>query len=179
LAATTRATAEEVAVHRIPMRAEAPMANELTTGSNVTIEAPASAVWKALTDPTLIERWFLGVKTETTWEQGASIVHRGEWQGRPYEDKGEIVRIEPERLLVHTHWSDLSATPDSAENYQQVEWKLRETPDGRTEVMLTETNLPSAEAKAMSERTWPMVLANLKAVVEDLDPAPSSREPET
>jgi uncharacterized protein YndB with AHSA1/START domain len=138
---------------------------DLTTAVSVEIEAPASAVWKALTDPDIIERWFFGVRTETTWEEGAPIVHTGEWQGEPYEDKGEIVRIEPERQLVHTHWSDRSGLPDSAENYQQVTWRLTEQ-NGRTTLDVSETNLPSEEARAASERTWPIALANLRDLVE-------------
>ena len=141
------------------------MADELTTGSNVMIEAPVRAVWRALTDPSLIEQWFLGVKTETTWEQGASIVHRGEWQGKPYEDKGEIVRIEPERLLVHTHWSDVSGKPDTPDNYQHVAWDLAER-DGGTELTITERNLPSDEAAATSEQAWKTVLGSLKELLE-------------
>ena len=62
--------------------------------------------------------------TETDWKQGSPIVHRGEWQGKPYVDKGEIVRIEPPHLLVHTHWSDLSGKPDSPEHYQEVTWEV-------------------------------------------------------
>jgi uncharacterized protein YndB with AHSA1/START domain len=131
----------------------------------VEIEASPGEVWKALTDRDLIERWFFGVRTETTWEQGAPIVHTGEWQGEPYEDKGEIVRIDPERELVHTHWSDRSSLPDSAESCQQVTWRLTEH-DGRTRLEVSETNLPSKEARPTSEQMWPIVLANLRDVVE-------------
>jgi uncharacterized protein YndB with AHSA1/START domain len=138
---------------------------DLTASASTTIEAPAEDVWTALTTPETIREWFFGVETETDWSPGSPIVHRGEWQGKPYEDKGEIVRIEPPRLLVHTHWSDLSGVPDSPEHYQAVTWALSEQ-DGSTELTVSETNLPSEEAKATSEQTWPIVLGNLKELLE-------------
>lgn len=138
---------------------------ELTTTTTTTIEAPVQEVWNAITDPDVIERWFFGVKTETDWKPGSPIVHRGEWQGKPYEDKGEIVRIEAPTLLVHTHWSDVSGRPDTPENYEEVTWSLAER-NGSTDLTVSERNLPSDEAKAMSEQSWGMVLENLKSLLE-------------
>jgi uncharacterized protein YndB with AHSA1/START domain len=79
------------------------MKTDISTSSSVPIDAPVDEVWRALTTSELIKQWFFGVDTETDWKQGSPIVHRGEWQGKPYIDKGEIVRIEPRHLLVHTH----------------------------------------------------------------------------
>ena len=137
----------------------------LSTRASITIEASASRVWEALTTVHLIKQWFFGVDTETDWSEGSPIVHRGEYQGRPYEDKGTIVRIEPGRLLVHTHWSSVSGQPDSSENYQEVSWALSDR-DGTTELTVTEVNLPSEEAKAVSEQGWRTVLAALKDLLE-------------
>ena len=138
---------------------------DLSLSSSTTIDAPVDEVWKAITEPALIKEWFFGVDTETDWTPGSPIVHRGEWQGRPYEDKGEIVRIDPPKLLVHTHWSDVSGTPDSPEHYQEVSWAL-DRRNGGTELTVTERNLPSEEAKAISEQSWGTVLDNLKGLLE-------------
>jgi uncharacterized protein YndB with AHSA1/START domain len=138
---------------------------DLATRASTTIEAPVREVWRALTSPELIKRWFFGVDTETDWTPGGPIVHRGKWQGKPYEDKGEIVTVEPPKLLVHTHWSDLSGTPDRPEHYQEVTWALAER-NGTTELTVSERNLPSEEAKAVSEQSWETVLGNLKSLLE-------------
>jgi uncharacterized protein YndB with AHSA1/START domain len=138
---------------------------DLNTSMSTTIQAPAREVWKALTTPEVIEQWFFGVHTETDWTPGSPIVHRGEWQGKPYVDKGEIVRFDPPELLVHTHWSDLSGTPDSPENYQEVSWALAER-DGSTELTIRERNLPSEEGKEASGQTWKTVLERLKSLLE-------------
>jgi uncharacterized protein YndB with AHSA1/START domain len=141
------------------------MKTDISTSRSVAIDAPADEVWHALTTPKLIKQWFFGVDTESDWTQGSPIVHRGEWEGKPYIDKGEIVRIEPPHLLVHTHWSDLSGKPDSPEHYQEVTWEVSER-DGGSELTITEHNLPSNEAKDASDQAWSMVLRNLKELLE-------------
>jgi uncharacterized protein YndB with AHSA1/START domain len=141
------------------------MMSDLTVSNSTTIEAPIEEVWKALTTPDLIKLWFFGVDTETDWKVGSPLVHRGEYQGKPYEDKGEIVRFDPPKRLVHTHWSDVSGKPDSPEHYQEVTWALAER-DGATELAITERNVPSEDAKTVSDESWRMVLKNLKELLE-------------
>jgi hypothetical protein len=80
-------------------------------------------------------------------------------------DKGEIVRIEPPYVLVHTHWSNHSGTPDSPEHYQEVTWEVSERGDV-SELTISERNLPSGEAKDASDQAWSMVLDNLKQLLE-------------
>ena len=138
---------------------------DLGTKTSVIIRAPIEDVWDALTTPELIKRWFFGVDTETDWQVGGPIVHRGEWQGKPYEDKGTILRFEPPTLLVHSHWSPASGVPDRPEHYQEVSWSLTDR-DGATTLTVAETNLPSQEAKAISEESWKAVLDNLKDLLE-------------
>ena len=141
------------------------MPTDISTQASVTIEAPADEVWKALTTPGLIKRWFFDVDTETDWQIGSPIVHRGEYQGKPYEDAGTIERLEPGRLLVHTHWSPTSGLPDRPENHQEVTWALSGT-DGATELTVTERNLPSEDAKDVSDQAWAAALSNLKELLE-------------
>ena len=62
---------------------------DLGTTISVTIRAPIEEVWNALTTPEQIKRWFFGVDTETDWQVGSPLVHRGEWQGKRYEDKSD------------------------------------------------------------------------------------------
>lgn len=138
---------------------------DITAGSSTTIDAPIEEVWRALTTPDVIEEWFFGVDTETDWEVGSPLIHRGEYQGKPYEDKGQILRFDQPERLVHSHWSDLSGTPDEPENYQEVTWALDDR-DGSTELTVSERNLPSEQAKAVSDESWTMVLGNLKKLLE-------------
>ena len=140
--------------------------SDLTTTHSITIGAPAERVWEALTTPSQIAQWFFGVETESDWREGSQLVHRGEYRGKPYQDKGEILRIEPPTVLVHTHWSDVSGLPDEPANYQHVTWSLDEH-EGATELTVSEANLRSEEAKGTSDQSWPMVLGNLQRLLED------------
>ncbi|HKI28976.1 MAG TPA: SRPBCC domain-containing protein [Actinomycetota bacterium] len=139
--------------------------NELGASGSITIGAPIDEVWRAITTPELIKHWFFGVDTESDWKPGSHLIHRGEWQGKPYVDKGEILKIEPPALLVHTHWSEVSGVPDAPENYQEVTWELSAR-DGSTELTITERNLPSEEAKTVSEEGWRTALTALKTLLE-------------
>ena len=139
------------------------MTDELTTSA--TIDAPIDDVWRAITTPSQIKQWFFGVDTESDWTVGSPLVHTGEYQGKPYVDKGEILRIDPPRLLEHSHWSEVSGKPDQPEQYQVVKWALEER-DGRTELTITERNLPSDEAAKTSEAAWKAALGALKELLE-------------
>lgn len=134
--------------------------------SSITIDAPIERVWNAITTPSEMKQWFFGVETEADWRPGGRLVHRGEYGGKPYLDKGEILEMDPPRRLVHTHWSDASGLPDAPEHYQIVAWALSEEGDGRTELLITEHNLPSEDAAATSERGWTSALGALKALLE-------------
>jgi uncharacterized protein YndB with AHSA1/START domain len=112
-----------------------------------------------------MKQWFFGVDTDADWRPGGKLVHRGEYQGKPYIDKGEILEFEPPRRLVHTHWSDVSGLPDSPEHYQEVAWELADR-GGSTELTITERNLPSAEAAKTSEEGWKGALQSLREMLE-------------
>jgi uncharacterized protein YndB with AHSA1/START domain len=138
---------------------------ELTTSTSITVEAPIDQVWHAITTPDLIEKWFFGVHTRSDWEQGSELVHMGEWQGRSYEDRGVILRIERPTLLEHTHWSPVSGRDDRPEHYETVTYRLGDH-GGSTELTVSEVNLPSEDAAAMSEQGWQTALNVLKELCE-------------
>ncbi len=141
------------------------MKTNLVAEASTTIQAPASRVWEALTDPQLIKQYFFGSDIVTDWKVGSPIFYRGEWQGRKYEDKGKIVAVEPGKRLVATHWSPLAGVPDVPENYHTVTYLLSEQ-DGDTDVTILQDNNASEEEKMHSEQNWQMVLNGLKSLVE-------------
>ncbi|MCL4562872.1 MAG: SRPBCC domain-containing protein [Chloroflexi bacterium] len=106
-----------------------------------------------------------GADVVTDWKEGSPILYKGLWQGKPFEDKGWVVKVVPERLLITTHWSPLSGVPDAPENYHMVGYRL--TPhEGGTRLVLTQDNNASKEEKTHSENNWNMMLATLKRLVE-------------
>jgi len=142
------------------------MNKKLTAKATTTIHAPASKVWSALTQPNLIKQYLFDTEVISDWKVGSPIIYRGEWQGKAFEDKGKILNIEPEKLLMSTHWSPLSGVPDTPENYHTVIYTLSGKGDS-TEVTITQDNNATEEEKEHSEQNWKTVLDGMKKLLED------------
>lgn len=130
------------------------------------IAASREEVWTALTSPELIKQYFLGTHVETTWEVGSPITFSGEWQGKRYQDHGAILAAEPPQLLRISHYSPLSGKPDVPENYHSVEYRITDDGDGASLVTITQGNNASEAEAAESEKTWQLILGNLKDLLE-------------
>jgi uncharacterized protein YndB with AHSA1/START domain len=133
--------------------------------ATVTIDAPIAKVWDGLVNPALIKTYMAGAEVDTDWKEGSPIVWKGEWKGKPFEDKGRILEIEPERHLKYSHFSPLSGAPDKPESYHTVTIDLSKKQAGVT-VSLTQDHNPSDKALAESEKNWTMMLEGLKKAVE-------------
>jgi uncharacterized protein YndB with AHSA1/START domain len=129
------------------------------------IDAPPDKVWRALTEPELIKKYMFGSEVKTDWQPGSPITWKGEFEGREYEDKGEIIAVEPGQRLEVTHFSPLTGQEDRPENYHRVRYELQQTTGG-TSVRLTQDNSSSAEEAEHSAANWQMMLDGLKNVVE-------------
>ena len=90
------------------------------------IHAPRSKVWRALTDPDQIQKYMFGSRVETDWKPGSRISWKGEYGGKKYEDKGEILEVVQVRRLKVTHFSPLSGKEDAPENYHTLVYELTE-----------------------------------------------------
>jgi uncharacterized protein YndB with AHSA1/START domain len=140
------------------------MTGKIATAA-VDIAATPQRVWTALTDADEVERYMFGSRVETDWKPGSPIVWKGEYEGRRYEDKGEVVEAQPGRRLVVTHFSPLSGQPDKPENYHTVSYELRGSGNG-THVELSQDNNGSAEEAEHSAANWQMMLNGLKQHIE-------------
>ena len=132
------------------------------------IDAAPDKVWQALTEPELIKKYMFGSEVRTDWKPGSAITWKGEFEGREYEDKGEIISVEPGRRLEVTHFSPLTGQEDRPENYHKVRYELQQA-NGGTSVRLTQDNSASAEEAEHSAANWQMMLDGLKKVVEQGD----------
>ena len=132
---------------------------------SITINAPASKVWDALTNPAMIKQYLFGTDAISDWKVGSPLIYKGMWEGKAYEDKGKILRLEPNKLLETTYLSGNSGLPDIPENYNKVTYEL--TPhDNQTTVSLTQDNNPTEEARDHAQNNWGMVLEGLKTLLE-------------
>jgi uncharacterized protein YndB with AHSA1/START domain len=129
------------------------------------IDASPDEVWDVLTDPVQVKKFMFGADVETDWLQGSPITWQGEYEGKQYTDKGEILAVEVGRLLKVTHYSPLSGQPDEPENYHTLTYEL--TGDGnRTHLKLTQDNNGSQEEADHSRGMWEMLVKGVKEAAE-------------
>ena len=129
---------------------------------DTSIDADSAAVWDALTERK--SAMFLGADVDTDWREGSPMKLSGEFQGKSFEDHGEIRTSEPTRHLAFTHFSGgQQATGNLVD--------IRLEPDGeRTRVTLSQTPLdgqrPDESTVAEFRKNWAMMLGELKKAAE-------------
>ncbi|MEA5455014.1 SRPBCC domain-containing protein [Sinomonas sp. JGH33] len=133
--------------------------------ASTTVAATRESVWEALTTPEQIKKYLFGSDVQSTWEVGGPITFAGEWQGKQYQDHGVILDAEPPGLLRISHYSPLSGKPDIPENYHTVEYRIEQEGDA-SKVTITQGNNSNEAEVTESEKTWQLVLANLKDLLE-------------
>ena len=130
------------------------------------INASPGRVWNALTDPAQIKEYMFGSRVTTDWKQGSPIVWKGEYEGRKFEDRGQILEIEPERRLKMTHFSPLSGREDAPENYHTLLFELEKAGREKTHLSLSQDNNSSEEEAEHSKANWETMLGGLKKLAE-------------
>lgn len=146
------------------------MSKGLVATAAVQITAPIDKVWNALTDPELIKQYMFGTEVVSEFKEGSPIIWRGVWEGKPYEDKGVIMKKEVMKTLQFTHFSPLTGIPDVKENYHTVTYKLAYEGD-RTLVTLSQDNNPDEKSMKHSAQNWDRMLKDLKKVMEGQRPS--------
>ncbi|HEV2531305.1 SRPBCC domain-containing protein [Phenylobacterium sp.] len=130
------------------------------------IAAAPDKVWKTLTSREGMKAYMMGADVEADWRIGGQIRMQGEYQGKRFEDRGEVRSFEPERKLAYTHES--GAAPGQA---HLVTFELKPRGDA-TEVTVTQAaanggeHPDHAKNKAMYEKTWASMLESLEKAVQ-------------
>lgn len=141
------------------------MKNNFVAKSSIEINTTVDKVWDAITNPEIIKQYFFGVDVVTDWKEGSSIIYKGMWEGKPFEDKGEILKIEPKKLLITSYWTSFSGLEDIPENYQNVTYKL-ENKDKTTVLTIEQNNIDTKDTAKHSEDNWNYILSGLKKLLE-------------
>jgi uncharacterized protein YndB with AHSA1/START domain len=139
------------------------MMKKLSARKSVAIHAPKEKVWEALTSPDQIRQYLFGTEAITNWKKGSPITYRGVWEGKPYEEKGTIIDIVPNKLLHTTYLA--AGKEDKPENYSNVIYIIAEH-DGETTVNISQDNILTEEERQRSEKNWGLVLQGMKKMLE-------------
>ena len=141
------------------------MSANLIAKASATIAAPAARVWDALTKPEIIKQYFFGTQAVSDWQEGSTLEFKGEWEGKPYLDKGIILRSEPKKIFQYTYLSSFSNLPDLPENYANITYELYEG-NGETTLSVKQENIADEQTRKHSEKNWSYVLQSLKDLLE-------------
>ena len=141
------------------------MTETLDAHASIRIAAGPERVWRALVDPDQVREYMFGAEVRSDWREGSPITWSGEWKGKQFEDKGEILEVAPARRLRYTHYSPLTGEPDVPSSYHTVTIEL--APAGEsTDVELDQSGNADAKSREHSEQNWSQMLEGLKRVVE-------------
>ncbi|GAA1788664.1 hypothetical protein HC028_12295 [Planosporangium flavigriseum] len=115
-------------------------------------------VWIALTDPGQTPEFLFGLAVESEWSTGSAIRYRSPC-GRVVG--GQIVHIEPGRLLVHS-FTDCGTCAGDPTSW--VTWELQQVGIAVCRVSVT-IDEPDTRDEADPDGAWATALANLEAYV--------------
>lgn len=141
------------------------MNKDFIAKSSISIDVSATKVWDALVNPDTIEQYMFGTKVISNWAEGGPITWKGLWEGKPYEDKGVILKVVPFRFLQYTHFSPLAGLPDVPENYHTMTFEITEK-ETYTFLSLSQDNNPTEKGQKHSESMWEAMLVGLKKLLE-------------
>jgi len=141
------------------------MSKDLIAKASVTINANRDKVWDALVNPVAIKQYMFGANVITDWREESPIVWKGEYQGKPYEDKGVILKFEPGRMLQYSHFSPMSGLPDKPENYHTVTIEVSGN-GNKTQATLSQDHNANEKEREESEKNWTTMLNGMKKYVE-------------
>jgi len=141
------------------------MKNDLTVRKTVKINADASKVWNAITNPKMIKKYLFGTKVSTDWKVGSEISFQGNWQGKKFRDKGVIEKFKIEKLFQYTYWSVFSGLEDKKENYSLITFEL--SGDNKiTKLTVSQRGFADKTSQEHSDKGWSMVMQKIKELVE-------------
>ena len=141
------------------------MLNNLILTLQIALNAPADAVWDALTNPEKIKLYLFGTQTITDWKEGSPIIFTGTWEGTQYRDKGTILKFVKNKILQYSYWSSFSPLPDLPENYSLLTFSL--SSNGKTTVLsLEQKGFIDEKSLNHSKENWESVMKTMKEIAE-------------
>ena len=84
--------------------------DDFVANAAVSIISNRQDVWNALVNPDAIRHYMFGAEVKSDWRVGSEISWKGKLNGTQYEDKGVILKIEPQKILKY---SQFYSYPDS------------------------------------------------------------------
>ena len=149
------------------------MSQPLVVTNTISINAPATKVWDALTNPEQTKKYMFGCEAQSDWKPGSLLIWKGTFNGvEMIAVKGKVVSIDPPRSLVYTVIDPNNPKiPDLPENYLTVTCELDEH-NSQTTLEVSQGDYSTvAEGTDRYKHTvdgggWDPILVQIKALCE-------------
>ena len=149
------------------------MSKALIIENSISISAPATKVWDALTNPAQTKKYMFGCEALSDWKVGSPLLWQAHYEGKDVVFvKGNIVDIKAPTLLIYTVFDPNSTMPDVPENYLSVTYHVYET-NGQTILTVTQGDFSTvAEGERRYTESynggegWNPILVEIKKLVE-------------
>jgi uncharacterized protein YndB with AHSA1/START domain len=149
--------------------------DELIVKNTIIINAPASKVWDALTNPEQTKKYMFGCEAVSDWKVGSPLLWKANYEGKDMVFvKGEIAKITPGKLLAYTTIDPNSNIEDIPQNYLTVTYELV-SENGQTIFTVTQGNYKTVADGEKRYREaynngegWNPILIEIKKLVESV-----------
>ena len=145
--------------------------SKLFVNKSIEINAPASKVWRALTDPAFTREWVpeFGVKgtIDSDWTLGSAVIWK-DLDGRTFVE-GSLTGLQPHKFLRFTVFDIRSTERPSVSEEDGITYRLSEE-HGKTKLSLSQGDFSvMAEGQKyhkMSAEVWDRILPKVKELAE-------------
>jgi uncharacterized protein YndB with AHSA1/START domain len=142
--------------------------NEQRIFEVIFIRSSLAAVWDALTNPEVTQRYWFGTRIESDWRVGSKVL----WlRNGEVTDEQVVLAVDPQRSLSHTFhpmFGELKAEPPSG-----VTFSLEENGGVVRLTVIHDSFPPESKVFRACSDGWPMILSNLKTLLETGTPLPA------
>lgn len=125
-------------------------------------------VWNTLTDFSLMKQWMgeneMNLEIITDWNVNGPIIING-FHHAKFQNKGTVLKYEPNRLLEYSHLSSLSRLEDKKENYSILRFELSLLQQ-QTALTLTIENFPTETIYKHLCFYWRATVEKIKTINE-------------
>lgn len=142
------------------------MNKNLIASGTVAIQASHEKIWEVLTQPEYIRVYLFGTAVKTDWAAGSPITFEGNYQGKTYLDKGNVLENKPNERLQYNYWSGFPGLEDTPENYSLVTYSIEQTDEGHCNFTWHQQGFASEEGKCHTEEALKAMLQQIKKLAE-------------
>ena len=144
------------------------MNRSLIASSKILINASPEKIWDVLTDSEKIKIYLYDTHVQTDWKKGSLIIFQGEYLGKQYKDKGNVIENIPYKLLKYKYWSSLSGLEDKEENYSIVTYTIEPVNENDCQFTWHQQGFSNEEGKCHTEEGLKNMLNQIKEFATNL-----------